>query len=49
MLASACVGEVVAAASEACNGTLDDDCDGTTDEPGSTGCTAYYLDGDGDG
>jgi len=33
---------------ETCNGS-DDDCDGTTDEEGATGCTNYYLDEDGDG
>ena len=33
---------------ELCNGK-DDDCDGLTDEEGADGCTAWYLDGDGDG
>jgi hypothetical protein len=35
-------------ASELCNG-LDDDCDGSTDEEGATGCNSYFLDGDQDG
>ena len=35
-------------ATEKCNGK-DDDCDGAVDEPGATGCTTYYKDGDGDG
>ncbi|MBM4397893.1 MAG: putative metal-binding motif-containing protein, partial [Deltaproteobacteria bacterium] len=34
-------------ATEACN-TKDDDCDGTADEAGATGCTAFYLDADAD-
>jgi len=33
---------------EVCN-NLDDDCDNLTDEGGSTGCTVFYSDGDGDG
>ena len=33
---------------ELCN-LIDDDCDGTTDEGASTGCTDYYRDEDGDG
>lgn len=33
---------------EQCNG-IDDDCDGTTDQEGSQGCTAFYLDNDVDG
>ncbi len=33
---------------ETCNG-LDDDCDGSVDEEGASGCTSYYLDADGDG
>lgn len=32
---------------ETCNGN-DDDCDGSTDEPGSDGCNDYFHDGDGD-
>ncbi|HPB49910.1 MAG TPA: putative metal-binding motif-containing protein [Myxococcota bacterium] len=36
------------AAKEFCNG-MDDDCDGETDEYGSTGCRDYSLDNDGDG
>jgi hypothetical protein len=35
-------------ATETCNGK-DDDCNGQTDEEGSTGCTTYYYDNDGDG
>lgn len=35
-------------AEEVCNGR-DDDCDGVVDQAGCPGCTAYYLDGDGDG
>jgi len=34
-------------APEACNGK-DDDCDGSTDEEGATGCSTLYLDLDGD-
>jgi hypothetical protein len=33
---------------EVCNGQ-DDDCDGSTDPPGSPGCSVYYQDADGDG
>ncbi|HPB50697.1 MAG TPA: putative metal-binding motif-containing protein [Myxococcota bacterium] len=33
---------------ESCNG-FDDDCDGVTDGPNSTGCKGYYLDADSDG
>jgi len=33
---------------ETCNGR-DDNCDGITDPPGSSGCQTYYLDVDGDG
>ncbi len=33
---------------EACNG-VDDNCDGSIDEPGASGCTTYYYDGDLDG
>ena len=33
---------------ERCNG-VDDNCDGNIDGEGSTGCTDYYFDGDGDG
>jgi len=35
-------------ASEICNG-MDDDCDGTSDEEGSTSCTTYFIDSDADG
>jgi len=35
-------------ATESCNG-LDDDCDGSVDEAGSTGSTTWYADTDGDG
>ncbi|MBM4373192.1 MAG: hypothetical protein FJ098_16170, partial [Deltaproteobacteria bacterium] len=34
--------------SEACN-TLDDDCDGETDEENALGCQGWWLDGDSDG
>ena len=37
-----------AAATETCNG-VDDDCNGATDEPGSAGCSPWFLDTDGDG
>jgi len=33
---------------EQCNG-FDDDCDGTSDVPGTQGCRTYYLDADADG
>lgn len=33
---------------EECNG-FDDDCDGSVDEEGASGCTTYYIDEDGDG
>ncbi|MFZ5477591.1 MAG: putative metal-binding motif-containing protein [Myxococcota bacterium] len=36
------------AGSETCGGG-DEDCDGTTDEAGSSGCGTWYYDGDGDG
>jgi hypothetical protein len=36
------------AAKEACNG-VDDNCSGSVDEAGASGCTAYYQDGDADG
>ncbi len=35
-------------AAEVCNG-VDDDCDGSTDAPGTTGCLALYADADQDG
>ena len=35
-------------AEEACNGGVDDDCDGLTDEPDAAGCKKYYPDVDGD-
>jgi len=35
-------------ATEECNG-VDDDCDGETDEAGSTACMDYFFDNDGDG
>ncbi len=35
-------------AAEICNG-VDDNCDGTTDEAGATGCTPFFADADGDG
>ena len=34
-------------ANESCNGK-DDDCDGATDEPDSSGCLTFFLDADGD-
>lgn len=34
---------------EACDGLLDEDCDGAVDEAGATGSTAYYPDADADG
>ncbi|MBM4398314.1 MAG: thrombospondin type 3 repeat-containing protein, partial [Deltaproteobacteria bacterium] len=36
------------AAPEKCN-TVDDDCDGATDEQAAAGCREHYMDGDGDG
>jgi len=42
------IGSVYPGAEEICNGD-DDDCDGTEDEPGATGCVEYFYDGDGDG
>jgi hypothetical protein len=36
------------AATETCNGA-DDNCNGTVDEMGASGCVLYYVDGDGDG
>jgi hypothetical protein len=35
-------------ATESCD-SVDNDCDGTTDESNATGCTVYYYDYDGDG
>ncbi|MCB9666051.1 MAG: putative metal-binding motif-containing protein [Alphaproteobacteria bacterium] len=35
-------------ATETCATPWDDDCDVATDEEGATGCTTWYLDGDGD-
>lgn len=35
-------------ATEICNG-FDDDCDGSIDEPGATGCISQFADEDGDG
>jgi hypothetical protein len=37
-----------AASAEVCNG-IDDNCDGATDEVGSSGCTNWFADKDGDG
>lgn len=34
---------------EVCNDGLDNDCDGVQNEPDSSGCTMFYLDGDADG
>ena len=34
---------------EVCGDGVDNDCDGTTDGPGASGCTNYYQDNDGDG
>lgn len=36
-------------ATESCATTEDDNCDGTTNSAGATGCSAYYADADGDG
>ncbi|PKN56669.1 MAG: hypothetical protein CVU56_14935 [Deltaproteobacteria bacterium HGW-Deltaproteobacteria-14] len=35
-------------AEELCNGGVDDDCDGQTDEAGALGCAVYFRDGDQD-
>jgi len=40
--------DVFPGAVESCNG-IDDDCDGSTDEEDSQGCSLYYADADGDG
>ncbi len=37
------------AATEKCGDTIDNDCDGETDEDGAQNCTTYYADSDGDG
>jgi hypothetical protein len=37
------------AGTESCATEADDDCDGVTNENNASDCTAYYLDGDGDG
>ena len=34
---------------ETCSTTYDDDCDGSANDVGATGCTTYYYDGDNDG
>lgn len=34
---------------EICGNLVDENCNGSTDEPGAKGCTDYYYDGDGDG
>jgi hypothetical protein len=41
-----CAGDVEQV--EACNDGLDNDCDGSTDEEGATGCKPWYKDGDAD-
>lgn len=40
--------EINPSRTEQCNG-VDDECDGSTDEDGATGCVDYYLDSDRDG
>lgn len=42
------VGSIGPQAKEICN-DIDDNCNGVTDEPQSSGCTVYYLDKDADG
>ena len=37
------------AATETCSTAYDDDCDGSANDTGATGCTTYYYDGDADG
>ncbi|MFZ5477264.1 MAG: MopE-related protein [Myxococcota bacterium] len=36
-------------ARESCSTDVDDDCDGTTNDPGAVRCAAFYADADGDG
>jgi hypothetical protein len=36
-------------AKEVCEGSVDEDCDGVTDEQDAVGCKAFYFDNDGDG
>ena len=36
-------------ATETCSTAYDDDCDGSANDTGATGCTTYYYDGDNDG
>jgi hypothetical protein len=46
--APVCVPNDAAAAKESCNGQ-DDDCNGTVDDPGASGCQPYLKDADQDG
>jgi hypothetical protein len=41
--------EVRPGALERCGNGIDDNCNGSTDEPGAADCTEYYIDGDKDG